>query len=272
MAIAKFQVGFEVYERGRKAPQYTVESDLKGEVSLAEFLHFTKSSLIVIADQVLREEQAKGFDKNPIVSVDGRVGKPVDRVHPLGKIEFNSKQSIKDIALFTMQGIIERSPTDTGLYKKSHRVLLNGTQVATDMASLSAWLDTDPQIKDSDLLRFVNIQPYARRLERLGVTAGNGKFNSRSARYEKSRDDRQRSGAKVLAPNGAYFLTSRAVRRKYKRNSSIKFGFLPGSAMGLGATFKNFSRASGSRKGSRAKPSTYLYPTITILVNEGGIL
>lgn len=270
--MSTLEVKFEVTEGGRKSPQYTIDSDLSGEVTLAEFLQFTKANLIIIADATLKEEQLNGFDKKPVVAVDGRVGKPVINVNPLGQIEFSSRLDIKEIVQFTMQSILDRSPVDTGRYKEGHRVFLNGKEVARDMASLTAWLQSNPQIKGDDIIRFVNIEPYARRLERLGVTAGKGNFRSVSRRFDKSRDKKQRSGPLILAPNGTYFLTSRAVKRKFKRNSSVRFSFLPGSAMGLTATFKTYSKASRTRKTSRSKKSTYLYPTITILVNEAGIV
>lgn len=267
MSDVSFSIDLSVKENGRKSPNYTLDTDLAGEITLDELLNFTKSSLIIIADETLREEQVKGFDKNPVVAVDGRVGKPVINVNPLGKIEFNSRTNIDDMLLATYEGILHRSKVVTGLYKSSHYVFLNGRQVATDMSSLKAWLSTKPDIKDSDLIRFVNIQPYARRLERFGVTAQRSNI-----RLEKSRDKRQRSGPKILAPNGAYFLTARSIKRLYKRNSSIRFGFIPGYLLGLSATFKTFSRASGSRRESRSKKSTYLYPTITISISAGGTL
>lgn len=264
----KFAVEVSVVENGRRAPEYSLESDLNGEITLASLLDFTKRSLIITADTVLREEQAKGFDKNPVVVVDGRVNKPVINVNPLGKIEFVSRANIDDIILAAYQGVLDRSPVDTGKYIKSHFVFLNGTQVASDLPGLSAWLKTGPTISDKDVVRIVNIQPYARRLERLGVTA-----QRRSVRQVKSRDKRGRSGSFVAAPNGAYFLTVRSIRRKFKRNSSIQLKFLPGSTLGLTGVFKTV--ASGARGGKRrdaAKPSSYLYPTIVIVPTEKGFL
>lgn len=264
---SSFTVELSVTENGKKSPQYTLDTDLDGEITLEGLISFMRSALISVAHDVLKEEQAKGFDPKPVVAVDGRVNKPVIEVKPFGKIEFTSRQQVGDIITATLQGVFDRSPVDTGLYKSSHRVLLNGKQVASDMESLRAWLSTKPLFKNEDVIRIVNIQPYARRLERLGVTAQRTK-----TRFRKSRDKRQRSGTNVLAHNGAYFLTSRAMKRIFKRNSSIKFGLIPGYQLGLSATFKQFSKASGSRKSSRSKKSTYLYPTITIRVSEQGTL
>lgn len=266
----EFSVDVSVTETGRGAPAYNLDSDLNGEVTLAEFLEFTKASLIIIASETLKEEQANGFDPKPIVAVDGQKNKPVIAVSPLGSIEFTSKASMDAILQDTYEAIRFRSPVDTGKYIKSHYVFLNGIQVASDFSSFEAWLATRPEFKEKDLIRFVNIQPYARKLERYGITA-----QRQQSRTVKSSDKRGRSGVngRILAPNGTYFLTTRAIRRKYKRNSIISFSFLSGSSLGLSATFK--TQTGGARGGGsfRRKKSgrTYLYPTITISVQESGI-
>lgn len=261
----KFAVEFSVYEAGKKKPQYTVDSDHGGQLSLAELLEFLRANLIVIADTVLKEEQAKGFDKNPIVTVDGKAGKPVRQVSPFGQIEITARREMSEIMVETYRRILERSPVRTGRYKSSNYVVYNGQQVATTMEGLQSWLKTNPQFKPGDKIRFVNIQPYARKLERLGVRAGE------SGNIQKTRNVKSRRGGRervrFFQPNGAYFLTSRSIISKYKRNASIRFMFITGAQMGLvgaGRVFKT------GRKGSVGR--TYLYPSILITVQEGGIL
>jgi len=264
-----FTVEIDVRENGRKSPQYDVSTDLTGELTLAELLDFTKQSLIIVSHEVLNEELAAGFDPKFKTVVDGRVNKKVENVNPLGSIEFHSRRDMKEIILATYNGILSRSKVKTGRYIRSHYVFLNGTQVAIDLPTLESWLATNPAFDDKDFIRFVNIQPYARKLERLGVTA-----QRTNIRTQKSRDERGRSGTHILAPNGTYFLTCRSIRRLYKRNSVIKFGFISGSNLGLSASFK--TQASGARGGARGKikrgARTYLYPTITISVAESGVL
>lgn len=255
----KFAVDLQVTERGKKSPQYTIETDHDGAISLAELFQFMKEVLIITADDVLKEEQRMGFDPKPLIAVDGRIGKPVENVKPFGSIEITSKANIKEIILETFEGLWKRSKVLTGDYIQSHRVLLNGTQVAHDMASLRLWLSTDPKFKDSDLIRFVNIQPYARKLERYGITAQRSKVRDSKRKDKRSGQVRIRP----RQPNGAYFLTARAIRAKYKRNSIIRFSFISGSGIvGVSGTFK-------SRKGKPGR--SYLYPTIIISVQEGGL-
>lgn len=253
------KVDISVTQNGKRAPQFDLVSgrDFDGHLTLAELLDFTKQVLIVTADTVLREEQSRGFDKTPVVVVDNVIGRPVINVNPVGKLEFVSRADMGDIVLETYAGLIDRSPVLTGQYKSSNYIFWNGKQVATDMSSLQTWIDSSPEFKDSDLIRFVNIEPYARKLERLGVTE-----QRQQSRSIKSRDKRRAAqGVRVLAPNGTYFLTARSMRTKYKRNSIIRFEFISGSQLGI----------TGSFAPKRGKPGrAYLYPSILISVQEGG--
>lgn len=250
----------EISENGRKKPEYSLDTDLNGEVTLQELLEFTRQSLIVIADATLTEEQTFGFDKEPVLTVDGITGRPIQKVNPLGQIEFTSRINIEDLLITTYSALLDRSKVDTGRYKSSHYVFLNGAQVATDLDTLNNWLNTSPEFKNSDIIRIVNIQPYARKLERLGVTAqrSNPKTSHR-------RGDKTKSKPKVIVPNGTYALTVRAIKGKFKRNSNIRFTFLPGSSLGLSGSFK------GGRKGRNSSGRPYLYPTIVITLNERGL-
>lgn len=253
-----FEVSVAVEESGRRRPEYRLDTDLHGEVTLADFLEFTRSTLIITSNEVLKEEQANGFDKNPVVAVDGNVGKPVSAVNSLGQIEFTKRADMKEVLTETYEGILGRSPVLTGRYKSSNFVFLNGDQVANDLATFKSWIESNPTFEDKDLIRFVNIQPYGRKLERLGVTG-----QRQQSRTVKSRDKRRSAqGHRVLAPNGTYFLTARAIRSKYKRNSVIKFTFISGNSLGITGNFK---------QGRNGKPGrAYLYPTIIISVREGG--
>jgi hypothetical protein len=256
-----FKVNITVTQSGKRAPQLDLVGgrDLDGHLSLEELFAYTKQVLIVTADTVLKDEQANGFDKTPVIAVDGVVGRPVINVNPIGKIEITARADMQDIVLATYMGILDRAPVLTGLYKSSNYVFYNGQQVATDLASLQSWLGSNPAFEDKDLVRFVNIQPYARKLERLGVTG-----QRQQERTVKSRDKRRAAkGIRVLAPNGDYFLTSRSIRAKYKRNSIIRFEFISGSQLGLGASF-------APKKGKPGR--AYLYPSILISVQESGTL
>lgn len=260
--MISFDVQLSVTENGRRRPEYTLDSDLNGEISLQDLLKWTKSALIITADEVLREAQGRGFDKQPVVIVDGAKNKAVTEVSPLGQIEFVSRQNFTDVLLETYQNILDLSKVKTGRYKSSHYVFLNGTQVATDLGSLQNWLAKDVEIKDNDLLRIVNIQPYARKLELMGVTAG----RTLTRKVDKGRRKGIKTGILIKKPNGVYQLASRRALRKYKNNVSIFFKFIPGAMMGLTAYFKK------GRPGKNSAGRTYLYPSLVFKINQGGIL
>lgn len=255
----KFSVDVSVEERGKKKPQYSIDTDLNGEVSLAEFLLFTKQTLLVTADFVLKEEQGYGFDPHPVVVVDGKTNKPIINVSPVGQIEFVARAQMKEIILATYQGLLDRSKVLTGRYKQSHFVFLNGNQVAVDLVSLEAWINSNPEFKPTDLIRFVDIQPYARKLERLGVTAQ----RTAERTYIKRDKNKKVLSTRPKQPNGVYFQTARSIKAKFKRNAGIKFTFIAGSQLGITSSFK-------SRGGKPGR--TYLYPSIVLTLQEGGTL
>lgn len=256
-----------IRENGKDTTNFRISEDLTGRVSLQELLDNLQATLVFIGESVLSEEQAKGFDKDPVVIVDNKKNKPVKEVSPFGKIEYVSRISVEKLLLETYLAILGRSPVDTGLYKKSNYVVYNNTQVATDLPSFQAWLGSGLTLKEKDKIRFINVQPYARKLERLGISAGNERP---SPRFARSKDKLQRSGPKILAPNGAYFLAARAVKRVFKNNSFIKFGFTSGQQLGLSGHFKTSARDKALALKGKAR--AYLYPTITIYIQSAGLL
>lgn len=266
------QVSVQVTERGRKSPTYKIQDDLNGELTLIKFLEYTKDMLQTVALQVLREEQKDfNFDKDPLIRVDGRANKPLSAVDPLGRIQFIARASSAEFLKEIYQNILDRSPIDTGQYITSHYVFWNNIRIATNMVELEAFIKRGVEFKENDFVAFINIAPYARKLERFGVTAQRSKM-----RTVKSRDKRGRSGfnGRVLAANGTYFLTSRAVRRKYRGNAKIDFKFIPGSQLGLSAEFKTVRGQGKSPLEGKGKKDarTYLYPAIVVTFGARGFL
>lgn len=257
---------------------YNLLHDLNGEHTLEQLLQFLKASLMTISREVLIEEQAKGFDKNPLVVVDGNKNKPIDLVKPLGKIEFiDSRISSVDIILEIAKKIESTSKVVTGTYLKGNFVFFNGDLVATDVSEVKAWLDTNPKIEKGSIVRFVNVVPYARKLERTGVTAG-----STNVKFVKSKDKLKRGGNYILASNGVYYLASRSAVKNYKHNVDIKFRYEFGTTLGIQQydvlsprTGKKMRREFATPKGVRKtkrNSGPYLYPTIKLTFNERGTI
>ena len=243
---------------------------LSGGVLLEEALEYIKSRLITIARDELSKQQSQGFDPEPITVVDNSFTKPISEVKPFGKIEFiSSKVAAKQVILDTYAGLLKRSKILTGTYIEAHFVYLNGKLVAREGVGLSLWVDTyEP--KPKDVIRIVNVVPYARKLERLGVTADRSKVKLR-----KTRDKRQRSGPMVLAPNGAYFLTHRAMEKIYGGNVGMYFGFVRGDALPNEGWPTSDKRGRTFRRtyANRRRPKDngpYLYPSIKIVINTKG--
>lgn len=255
----RFNVEMTIEEKGlvRVEKGYLRDSDIE----LKDLLKWTKSQLIFISDQVLTEEQSKGFDKKPIVIVDGIKNKPVKDVSPLGRIEFVARQYLGDVLSEAYKHILDLSKVRTGRYKSSHFVFQNTKLIATSLESLQAWEKSGPTVKDSDKIIIVNTQPYARKLELKGVTSK----GQQSRREDKGRRRGVKTGITVVKPNGAYQMASRRVKNKYKNNVSINFRFIPGDKVGDGIKGA-FKRGKDDR--SIGRP--YLYPALVFRVGDGG--
>lgn len=262
----------EVYGKGSQP--YDFLQDLSGEKTRAEFLQFMKDTLAIIADTELREAQSKGFDKNPVMAVDGVIGKSIKDIKPFGSVVFQSRQEAEFVFGPIYDALLSRSKVDTGLYKDSHVVMFNNVVIAANKAEFNTWLAKKVPLKNGDYLRFVNIMPYAGKVERQGITAK----KSPNIRLKKSTDRYQRSGSHVRTPNGAYFLTAKAVVRQFKFNSNIRFEWVNGSniksATALapstnrrgGKLRKDFASRKKGRKGR------YAYPSIVVRINERGLI
>jgi hypothetical protein len=246
--------------------------DLNGELTLAELLEYTKQSLILVSDEVLKDEQSRGFDKNPIVVVDGSVNKKIEFVNPLGTIDFVASAYIGDILLGAYKSLLDRSPVLTGHYKTQHFVFWNGQQIATDLAGFEAWINSGPSLTDKDKIRFVDIAPYARKLERLGVTAQTQGMHGRDrTRNSTSRRKGKKPVTKYNQPNGVYYLTNKELQSKYKSNAAIKFEFVTGTALGIAGDPTVNRKFRTGRKASQIGRA-YLYPSIVISVRADGVV
>lgn len=259
-------------EKGKKAPKWELE-DVGGKLTLEQFFQEMRSTIIAVAGEALREEQAKGFDKQPVIVTDNKKNKPVSQVSPLGKIEIFARQSINKILVEAFQKVWDNSPVDTGFYKEHHLVLFKGAVIAKNPTELQNWVEkANAKVNDGDTFRIVNVTPYAFRLERLGVRAG------KTRRRVVDRGEKRRGNQlqRKFAPNGAYYLASRAVRRKYKNLSKIFFEQINGRSV-AGAVFPSSGphgalRTTFSKKANaKGWKGSYTYPCIRIIVDSRGV-
>ena len=268
-------LNISVEEKGKNAPTWSLDGDRDGSMTYADILKHLQNSLIDITAAALKEEQAKGFDKNPLIVVDGKPNKPVTSVSPFGKIEVIARVDVALKLVDLYEEILRRSPVATGQYISSHVVFMNKTLIARDKEELKKWQESAPKVGPTDAIYFVNLMPYAGFLEREGITAS--KRGIQGARLTESRDPRKRAAGQngmIRAPNGAYFLAHRSFKRKYKGSMKVFFQFTPLKTFGVSAPKSGHVngkplRGTFSKKNKRYK-GPYVYPTIRVLVTPGG--
>lgn len=259
MGQANLKIDIEVTEKGKKAPQYTLISDLDGQQTLADSINFVKQTLIAVAKNALDEELDKGFDKKYVTFVDDKVSKNTQSVNPFGKIEYVARQDLTKILLEIYTLILKRSPVATGYYYFNNLVFVNNREVASNKQELINYFNTNKVFESKDQIRFVNIAPYARKLERHGISNGKSK-----RKINKKKDRRLLGQGEVYKPNGVYALTAKTMEAKYGKNAFIKFSFLDGGQLdGLSGNNRTYKTDSGvqSRKGQ-----PYFYPSIVVNV------
>lgn len=282
------QFGISVVEKGRSGSTYSLDADLDGKATVKELQIFLKSALASVAKEVIKDAvKNRGFDPSYVRLVDGKANLPEEAVSPLGKIEYIARQNLKEIILETFKAVIARSAKDTGRYIRSHIVTYNGEPVAKNLPQLQAWLKKPIVFESKDRIRIINVQPYARKLERYGVTAqtkGMG-VSDKVRRYGMNKKG-ERTGGKgirsdavgMLIPNGTYALTARAIERKYGKNAYISYRLVDGGELGneeiakqtykTDAASKHFKAGSRKRtlKNGSRKGLPYFYPSILIKV------
>lgn len=274
----RLEASIEVFENGLVSERLSGIKDVNGKQTLDELLSNLKEYLIRVAHQALTEEQAAGnFPKEYITLVDGQRNKPVINVRPFGRIDFVTQAVLHEDLLIVYDEIIKKSKIVTGMYVANNYVFVNNRYVASSMTELEGWVNRKPNLKVGDVIQFVNVAPYARMLEIKGTRAGKVSFKERRQKYSKGSSQKHGKEGTFRAPNGAYFLAARAIRKSYKANFKIRFTFIPGDALGIGSSV--FIKSNGRQKfrttfdkghkGSAGRP--YIYPAVELRIVSGGL-
>lgn len=264
-------VSITVTESGRNARVFDLGNDFSGTKSLEELLEFTRRAQINIAKEVLKEEQSRGFDKKPRVRVDNVFGRREEQVRYFGKIEYFAKVDISLALLQMYDLLVERSPIVTGQYRSGNLVFVNGQEVARSKGGLRRYVvskASEGGFKANDEIRFINVNPYARRLEKLGVRRGTrGKFAGQNQIAGGRRRRSRATGDSIKQPNGAYYLSYRVFRNRFRQIAEfMRFSFMPNGTNGI------FVKPAGNFRTSFKKDGRpYLYPSIVIKLSGEGI-
>lgn len=219
---------------------------------------------IDVAEQVLKEEVAKGFDRSPTVITDGAVRRDYHEVKPFGKIEFVSMAGglLAAVNWILAESLMvaptgrgpDKRPGHPGFYKGSFLVLQDMVEV-TDFSKLRA----------GHIIHIVNIAVYAAKIEgrdaytRWRTRKGNAK--RRGQRKTSGWSTRSMQGSSRQAPNGVFNIVWRAAKQRYSKTLDIQY--MP-VQLNLGVTVKGQlrgSRHSGKPKYGRRKQ---IYPAIRI--------
>lgn len=278
--MANASATIQVYEgNGKRKSGWTIQGDIAGSISLSDFLSLEKSVKIQVAKLALAEEQAKGFDLKPRVRTDNRADVPIENVLPFGKIEYFSRSQVLDVVVGAYEEIDKGSPFRTGIYADSNWVFLNGSLVAKNLFELRAWAKTNPAVSGNDFIRFVNLTPYARKLELRG-TRRSSTGDTAGTNISRSVKRKVKKGAKLsTVPNGAYALATRRIRSRFASlKSNIRFTFITGGEMGVSSAVPvrpHFRTTYSTRKVNGKTPKgagrPYVYPSITIKLDPRGI-
>ncbi len=166
--------------------------------------------VVATARQVLREEQQKGFDPDPRTIVDRRPNARIETVKLFGTIEFVERAELGAIIDWIYRALVETSPVLKGDYARAHMVLVNGREATED-----EWRAIGP----GDRITFVNIQPYARRIE------GGARFVGWTSRVDKTAR-KHVGGFSLQAPNGVYRVVFGQARRKFGKQVFLDYKFV----------------------------------------------
>lgn len=161
-----------------------IDADLSPEAQSQVLAEYAAEEIAAAAEtnrQVLGGEAAE-----KTVIVDGRVGAALETVRPDGVIvaEFHL---IADVIAWIGAQLVQASPVRSGRYQNSHVMFVDGREMP-----LGAEIDSAREVA------FVNVQPYARKIER---------------------------GASAQAPEGVYMAVAELARRRFGNIARIFFDY-----------------------------------------------
>lgn len=193
---------------------------------------------------VLREEQARGsFPRDRklyTVWVDRSPRKTEFQVRFGGTISYIQRQALSEVYEFILRRIDQISPIGPGpkrgkeAFRKRHYyesvvMLVNGRAVISEGQSGVVKLlsvQNMKNIKPSDRVMFMNIQPYARRLEQ-------GAARFRPPPRDRAFTYRPRTvNWSLQAPNGVFRVVAREAQRRFKGIAQIRFTYAQAPALG----------------------------------------
>jgi hypothetical protein len=185
--------------------------DLSPQARSTELAEFAKEAL---AEAVQQNERALGHIPPHETFVDGSPGRSVDTVAPDGTIVFEF-ELLTDLFAWVHDQLVTHSPVRSGRYSKSHLFYADDTEI-----------DITGQIPQASEYVFVNVQPYARKIER---------------------------GESPSAPEGVYEAVATLARQRFGNVARIRFEYrvpVGGTALEAWAGRTRQSRRIGKQRSS----------------------
>lgn len=189
-----------------------------------------KAARKILAEAQANNRQALGVVPPHEQFVDGRQNAPLESVNPdKGTIVFEF-QLMQNVLRWIGEQLVVNSPVDTGRYRASHVLLADGDQVDTNSGA----------IKPAQEYKFVNIVPYARKIER---------------------------GLSPQAPDGVYEVVAVLANSRFGNIARIKFVYteVVGEGMLWDWAASNTSRVSGSAAQRRQHAKNVRQPSILVI-------
>lgn len=165
-----------------------------------------------IAEIRQQNSAAIGRDAPPQVFVDGREGAPLESVRPDGVIVANFNP-LRAVLEWIGEQLLLESPRLTGRYQRSHIMLADGVEVPMD--------GTIPQ---AEIYRFLNTQPYARKMEpRTTTISRRDRSGPIGTRRRWSKTFRTGAGQSPQAPDGVYAAISAVAATRFGNIARIEY-------------------------------------------------
>lgn len=128
-----------------------------------------------------------------VVAVDGRTGSPLETVKPGGVI-VAEWELFSEVLAWIGQTLRDRSPRVSGAYRAAHTLFADGVETEIGV-----------EVPEADTYVFINLTPYARKLE-VGKTESGRDFL-------------------VQVPNRIYERTWRDAKARFGNTAKITFGY-----------------------------------------------
>jgi hypothetical protein len=199
--------------------------DLSPQARSTKLAAFARESLAQAEQQ---NERVLGHVPPHETFVDGSPGRPIDAVAPDGAVVFEF-ELLTDLFAWVHEQLITHSPVLSGHYSQSHRFYADGAEV-----------NIDEQAPQANEYVFVNVQPYARKIER---------------------------GQSPSAPEGVYEAVATLARQRFGNVARIRFEYrVPvGGSTPLDA-WANRTRQGRRQRKQRSSEWSRRQPAIVITV------